>query len=151
MTAWDDLRARLDADEPVTLDEIVRIAATAPLPPDLKGATVTVKRKGVRGRPPWTERDVRTVENLCARIGFWSEVVAGRTLNKGEIHERVGLLLCYADPRKGVQTMLARGRQRYGERKGMQIFRDEDFRRVLRTRAAEIDWTNHIRVSPPQK
>jgi hypothetical protein len=148
MTPWDALRARLDAGEPVTLEEIVRTAATAPLPANLRNAKLRREQpKRPRGRPrKWTERDIRTVENLCSRIAFWSEALGGEELLPADIQKRVGLLLGYDDPGKEVARLLRRGRERYGSRRGMMIFRDEDFRRVLGSKAPEVEWTNHLRL-----
>jgi hypothetical protein len=136
MTAWDDLRARLDGGEPVTLDEIVRVIATAPLPADLRDAEVRLDApKRSRGRPrKWTEHEIRTVENLCKRVRFWSQVETAdadgycRPLRMEQVYERVGASLRHRMEGKSVQNLIRSA----GESREMRIYRDEDFRRVLR-------------------
>jgi hypothetical protein len=136
VTAWDALRARLDAGEPVTLDEIVRVIATTPIPADLRDTEVRLEpAKQPRGRPrKWTERDIRTVENLCKRIRFWSEIENAdadgycRPLRMEEIYKRVGESLRHPMAGKSVENLI----RSVGTNREMRIYRDEDFRRVLR-------------------
>jgi len=138
--AWAELRARLDRGEDVTLDEIVRLIATTPLPPDLGEAKVASSReagKRPRGRPrKWTERDVRTIQNLCIRIRIWSEAETTtddgrhcRPMSKAEIRERVGAALRHRMTGKSLENLFRRYRV---SPFGLRIYRDEDFRRVLR-------------------
>lgn len=137
--AWAELRAWLDRGEGVTLDELVRLIATTPLPPGLGEAKVAPSReagKRPRGRPrKWTERDVRTIQNLCQRIRIWSEAETVtedgrhcRPMSKAEIRERVAAALRHRMTGKSLENLF----RRYGRPPaGLRIFRAEDFRRVL--------------------
>jgi hypothetical protein len=132
--AWQEFRRRLARGDDPTLEEFRSFILNAPPPPpEMLGATVSIKRK--RGAPyRWSDREVETIRNLCVRVRLWSEAETAdddgycRPMSWEEIHRRVGAALREPMTAKALEKLLNR---RQPTRRGMTLFREDDFRKVL--------------------